>query len=140
MPIKSTRLGDGTITVGAAPGLDISAQVVGAVLTSSIDTGDSLTVLSGEQMNSGQTTESEFSGTLILDPTAGGIGEYSWTNHGAESLITFTPNTAAGMTATFSVVMVRLDIGADEYGALLQPEFTWAVIGEPTVTWGVAAP
>ena len=139
MPVKSTRLGNGTISVGPVGSpLDISGQVVGATLTSSLDTGDTLTVLSGDTLTSGSTSESAFAGSLILDPYIGGIGEYSWLNHGNEADVVFTPNTEAGLVATFRVMMVRLDIGADEYGALLQPDFEWAVVGSPEITWGTA--
>lgn len=139
MAINYARLGAGTLTVGTVP-LDISAQVVGATLASSLDTGDAITVLTGEQLTSGATTESTLSGSIILDPNTGGIGEFSWTNHGLVVPFDFTPNTASGMTVTGELMMTRLDIGADEYGALMNPDFEWTVVGEPAVTWGTAAP
>lgn len=138
MAINYTRLGAGTLSVGTVP-LDISAQVVGALLTSSLDTGDMITVLTGEQLGSGSTTTASLTGSIILDPKAGGIGEFSYQNHGQIVPFVFTPNTAAGITATGELTMTKLDIGATEYGALLQPDFEWAVVGEPVVVWGTAA-
>lgn len=134
-----TRLGNGTLTVGATP-LDISAQIVGCILSSSASTGDSITVLTGEQLTSGMSTETVLSGSIILDPESGGIGEFSWTNHGIVVPFVFTPNTADGVSAEGNLTMTRLDIGADEYGALLNPDFEWTVNGDPTVTWKTATP
>lgn len=135
MPVKYTRLGNGTLTVGATP-LDISSQIVGCSLTSSISAGDTVTVLTGEQLNSGLSTETTLTGSIILDPNTGGIGEFSWQNHGTIVPFVFTPNTASGMIASGELMIARLDIGADEYGALLNPDFEWTVSGDPVITWG----
>ena len=51
MSTKFTRLG-GLLTLGATP-LDVSSQVVGVTVNSEVDTGDSITVLSGESIASG---------------------------------------------------------------------------------------
>ena len=139
MPVSYTRLGAGTLTVGSTP-LDISSQVVGCILSSSASTGDTITVLTGEQLTSGMSTETVLSGSIILDPEVGGIGEFSWQNHGDVVPFVFTPNTTDGVTVTGSLTMTRLDIGADEYGALLNPDFEWAVVGDPVVTWKIATP
>lgn len=135
MPVNFTRLGSGTLTVGTVP-LDISSQIVGAMLASTSESGDIITVLSGDQISSGQTDSFTLSGSIILDPNTGGIGEFSWTNHGTTQAFVFTPNTDAGLTVTGELTITRLDIGADEYGALLNPDFEWTVVGEPTITWG----
>ncbi len=140
MAIKYTRLGAGTLLLGVAPGLDVSAQVVGCTLTSSADSGDSVTVLTGEQLKSGLTTESALAGSIVLDPETGGIGEYSWANHGQTVEFTFTPNTASGLIVAGSLMMLRLDIGADEFGALLNPDFEWPVVGDPQITWKATVP
>lgn len=138
MPINYARLGDGTLKIGdVGTELDISAQVVGCRLTSSVDTGDTLTMLSGDSLSSGMTTESVLEGTLVLDPYTGGIGEYTWVNHGATKAFEFTPNTAAGMTVSGTLMVTRLDIGADEHGSLLQPDFSWSVSAVDT-QWGTA--
>lgn len=134
MAVKYTRLGNGTLTVGATP-LDISSQVVGCILSSSASTGDAVTVLTGEQLTSGMSTETTLSGSIILDPNTGGIGEYSWQNHGSVVPFVFTPNTDDDVSASGTLTMTRLDIGADEYGALLNPDFEWTVNGDPVVTW-----
>lgn len=139
MAINYTRLGAGTLSVGTVP-LDISAQVTGAVLSSELDTGDAVTVLTGEQLTSGATTTATLSGTIILDPVAGGIGDFSWANHGQIVPFTFSPNTDSGLTVAGELMITKLDIGGTEYGALLQPDFEWTVVGEPDVTWGTAAP
>lgn len=140
MPVNYIRLGPGTLTFGAGTTMDASTQVVGCVLSSSASTGDVITVLTGDQITSGLTTESTLSGSIILDPNTGGIGEYSWTNHGLEVPFVFTPNTDAGLSASGTILMTRLDIGADEYGALINPDFEWSVVGDPVVTWGTATP
>lgn len=140
MATKFTRLG-GILTLGATP-LDVSSQVVGVTINSEVDTGDSITVLSGEQIASGLSTSSTMDGTLILDPYTGGVGEWTWTNHGTEqqfSLTVDTPSAAAGLVITGTVLVTRLSIGSDAYGNVLQSDFSWSVVGDVTVAWPTAA-
>lgn len=139
MAVNYARFGSGTLTLGATP-LDVSCQVVGALVGSTVETGDAITTLCGDQITSGLTTSSTLSGTMILDPIAGGVGEFTWTNHGTEQPFEFTPNDEAGVSVSGTVLVTRLDIGGEEYGAVMQPEFEWAIVGEPIVTWGTAPP
>lgn len=138
MPVNSIRLGNGSLTVGSTP-LDISCQVVGCILTNETETGDKITVLCGDQLDSGLTTTSALSGTIILDPYAGGIGEFSWANHGTSVPFVFTPNIDTGLIVTGTVLITRLDIGSDTYGNVIQPEFEWqATVADDGVTWPTA--
>ena len=140
MAIKFARLA-GTLTLGATP-LDVSAQVVGVTINSEVSTGDALTVLTGEQLSSGLSTASTMDGTLILDPYAGGVGEYTWDNHGTTqpfSLTVDTPSAVAGLVVTGDVLVTRLAIGSDAYGNVLQSDFSWTIEGDVEVTWPTAA-
>jgi hypothetical protein len=53
---------------------------------------------------------------------------------------TFTPNTAAGTTATGTLVLDPLDIGGDDSDVKMTSDFEWAVVGRPTVTFGPTLP
>jgi len=138
MPVSYTRLA-GTLTLGLTP-LDVSAQVIGVILGSETETGDALTMLSGDQITSGMSTSSTLSGTFVLDPYAAGVGEWTWTNHGTEQVfeLTVTAGASTGLVVSGTVLVNRLAIGGEAYGDVLQSEFEWVVVGEPTVTWPTA--
>ena len=133
--VNYTRLA-GTMTLGTVP-LDVSAQVIGVILGSETETGDAITVLSGDQITSGMATSSTLSGTFVLDPYAAGVGEWTWTNHGTEQPfeLTVTAGASTGVVVTGTVFVTRLSIGGEAYGDVLQSEFEWAVVGEPSVVW-----
>lgn len=141
MAVKSARLGPGTLTLGAtASSTDFSCQLLGGTVTTEVSTDDPLRTVCGDEVPGQSTSASKLEGSLILDPYTGGSGEYTWTNHLQQVEFDFTPNTAAGLAVAGILTVTRLDIGTDEYGKVLQSDFSWDIVGEPTPTWGTATP
>jgi hypothetical protein len=135
MPVNYTRLGDGTLTIGSGP-TAIECQVTSVTLVPENEVGDTVTTLCGDQVGGDVSTTYTLSGTLIVDPYTSGTSAFLWANAGSEQAFEFIPNTAAGLTVAGTLTPLKFDIGADEYGALLDSDFEWPVTGEPTVTWG----
>lgn len=139
MPIKTTKLGPGTLTLGAA------AQEVNAQLTSctvnpseSVSGGsDAVKVLSGEELAATDGTPSyafTLSGTFLQDlGDVASVVDWSWTNMGTDQPFTFTPNTAAGTTVSGTLVPVPLSIGGDAVDENMASDFTWRIKGTPAL-------
>jgi hypothetical protein len=78
----------------------------------------------------------ELSGNIDVDiADAAGLFALSQSAAGSEQAFTFTPNTEAETSATGTLVIDPLDFGADEYGADLTSDFTFAIVGQPTYTY-----
>ena len=134
MAIVEARVKDGTLTLGTAPGLDISCQLTNIrINTAYADDGDAVEVLCGDTLAPGRKMESEsLAGTFIQDWTgveAEQISAYLWDNNLAEVDFTYTPN-EAGPTFTGKV---RLERPAELYGGdvntRLTSDFEWFGVG-----------
>lgn len=137
------KLGRGTLKIGATgTEIDVSCQLNGGRITTNVDTADSITVLCGDVIPGATTFDHEFTGNLNVDVGAGAASlfDLSWTAKGTEQNFVFTPNTADGTTATGTLIITPLDLGADAFGDPLASDFTWAIVGEPTFTYGTPAP
>jgi hypothetical protein len=55
---------------------------------------------------------------------------------GSEQAYEFTPNTEAAVTATGTLILDPLDLGADEYGKTLNSDFEFVLTAAPTYTRG----
>lgn len=135
---KKTPLGPGLLTIGevGAP-IDISCQVITAQIEWDKDKDDDVTVLCGEVVAGETTYTASLTGELFQDVAdAAGILFYSWENKGTTVPFTFTPNTAAGTSATGDLVMDPITFGGDEPKANMTSDFTWSCVGEPALTAG----
>ena len=137
MPAKVTKFGPGTISVGetGAP-VDFSAQLINGLIEWDKDKDDDVTVLSGDIVAGASTYTATLSGTLFQDLAASGILEFSWTHKGEQVPFTFTPNTANGTSVEGDLVIDPVPFGSDEPKANMQGDFTWNLVGEPTLTIG----
>ncbi len=138
MAISSSKLGPGTLTVGAGP-LDASAQIIGCKVTPSevVDQSDDLKVLTHEVLDGDETVTFDYvlEGELLQDaPGATSIVDYSWAHAGEVVPVVFTPNTAAGREVTGDVTMVPLTIGGDEADVRMRSSFSWRFSGTPDLT------
>jgi hypothetical protein len=76
------------------------------------------------------------SGNLDTDsevPT--GLFAFSQANAGATVPFEFVPNTAAGTSAAGEMIIDPLEFGADEFGAPMDSDFEFTIIGQPTWTY-----
>jgi len=137
--MPSTKLGPGTLKIGATgTEIDVSCQLNGGRITTNVDTGDPITTLCGTTEQGAMTFDYEFTGNINVDIKAGAQSLFalSWSAKGTPQAFEFTPNTAEGTTATGTLIITPLDLGADAFGDPLASDFTWPIQGEPTFVYG----
>jgi len=134
------NLGPGTLTIGpVGSSIDISCQINNARITTEKDQDDSRTKLCGTVTPGKVTYTYSLTGNMDTDTeTAEGIFAYSQLNAGTIQDFTFTPHTETGTTASGQIMLDPLDFGADEFGAPLDSDFEWSLVGAPTYVYGTA--
>lgn len=136
MPVKSVKLGPGTLTLGpTGTPMDASCQLQNGVVAWDKDKADDITVLCGDVVAGGTTYTATFAGTFLQDLGAtSGLVEWSWTNKGTEQDFEFVPNTAAAKGVTGKVIVDPIAVGStDDYGATMTSDFEWDIVGEPVL-------
>lgn len=135
------KLGPGTLTIGATGSeIDISCLVNNAVIESDKDEGDSTTKLCGTVVPGSVTYTFSLSGNVDVDITdPAGLFALSQDDAGSVQPFTFTPNTDAGTTATGTLVIDPLDFGGDTTGEIMNSDFTFSIVGQPTYDYGGGA-
>jgi len=137
MPISSRKLGPGQLELGATP-LEVNAQLTGCKLTpsESVTTGDTIKVLSGEQLAGDEEATYTFvlEGTFLQDdPGVSSVVDWSWDNMGTEQPFRFVPSDAGTREVSGTLTPVPLTIGGDEVDARMTSDFTWRIKGTPDV-------
>ena len=135
-------LGPGTLKIGATgTEIDISCNINNAVLAAEKDQGDSTTKLCGTVVPGSVSYTYTLSGNVDTD-----IGEESGffaltvKNPGTQQAFEFVPNTAAGTSASGTLIIDPLDFGGDETTQTMTSDFEFALVGNPIWDWsGVAA-
>ena len=136
MPINTTKLGPGTLTLGAGA-MEVNAQLTACsvVPSENVTTTDSIKVLSGEELAGDDSASYTFTleGTFLQDLGAvASVVDWSWSNMGTEQPFTFTPNTAAAVEVSGTLTPVPLRVGGDEVDAgPMASDFTWRIKGTP---------
>lgn len=133
-----TVLGPGTLEIGATgTEIDVSCLINGCRIAAAKDQKDSTQKLCGTKVPGAVTYTASLKGNIDVDAAegVGGLFELSWSAPGTEQAFTFTPNTADGVTAAGTIVLDPLDLGADEYGAVLTSDFEFQVVGTVTFTY-----
>jgi hypothetical protein len=137
MAAKVTKFGPGTLTIGevGAP-LDVSCQVINAQIEWDKDKDDDIVVLCGETVAGSTIYSAQLTGEMFVDvDDAAGILALSWADKGTTVPFTFTPSTEAGTSCAGDLVLDPLAFGSDEPKANMTSDFTWACVGEPTLTF-----
>jgi hypothetical protein len=143
MTANSVRLGPGTLTFGeTATVMDASCQLANGVVAWDKDADDPIRVLCGDTVAGNVTYSATLSGTFLQDLTVqDGLVNYTWINKGVTVPFEFVPNSDAGATVTGNVTVDPLDVGSDEeYGAVMDSDFEWDIVGEPVLSWGEVLP
>ena len=140
LPTTTTTLGPGTLEIGTVGSeIDVSCLVNNAVIAADKDEGDATTKLCGDVRAGTVTYTYALSGNMDTDVADdAGFFALSQAEPGSQQTFTFTPNTAAGTSATGTLVIDPLDFGADESGADLTSDFEFTIVGRPTYTYPAA--
>jgi len=127
-------LGPGTLKIGATGAeIDASCLINNARIEIDKEQDDAKYKLCGTATPGKITYTYKLTGNLDTDvdlPT--GLFAFSQDNAGTQQNFEFTPNTAAGTSATGILVMDPLEFGADEFGQPLDSDFELTIIGKPT--------
>ena len=124
--------GPGTLSIGATP-IAVEALINGARIAVEKNQEDTVYKLSGLARPGKVTYSGLFEGNIDIDPEVSeGLFLLSQTSKGTEQAFTFTPNSAAGLTATGTLIIDPLDFGADDgdYGSTMTSDFSWSIVGD----------
>lgn len=143
MTITESRLKDGVLTLGSAPGMEMSCQVTNARINSSYDDdGDAVETLCGDQIAAGRKLSGRaLAGTFIQDWTAAdSITDYCYDHDLEEVAFTYTPNADAGPTLSGTL---RIEVPAETFGGdvntRITSDFEWALTAPLVRTPAAAA-
>jgi len=133
------NLGPGTLKFGpTGSAIDASCLVNNARIETSKDQDDPKYKLCGTATPGKITYTYQLTGNVDTDTAdAAGLFAYSQAHAGEQMSFEFVPNTAAATAATGTLVIDPLDFGGDEYGAPLDSDFEFSIIGKPTYVYGV---
>lgn len=141
MPVNYITVGPGTLQIGATGSLtDFSSQATSVKLTPSVDNGDALNVLSGEQIPGDRTESWTLDGTFVQDygSAAGATTKFLFDHRGETMDFTFTPvNASADDEITGKLVVEAIDIGGD-VKTTPTSDFSFVIVGAPVL--GAATP
>ena len=139
---KSTEFGPGTLVLGeVGTEIDISCQVINAIIEWDKDKDDDVVVLCGDTVAGSTVYSATISGEVFQDVAdSAGLLAKSWSAKGTEITFEFVPNTAAGTSATGTLVLDPIAFGGDEAKAKMKSDFSWSIVGEPTLTIGTGTP
>ncbi len=138
MPVKSYKVGPGTLTFGTSGTLkDFTAQVTKCAVEWSEDVADDLPTLDGGSLEGEVSHRANLTGTFVQDISADGVVDWSWTNKGQRFPFSYEPNNEEEAAFAGVVRVAPLNAGGD---VRTRPtsDFTWACIGEPTLSHGLA--
>ena len=138
LPTDTGQLGPGSLTVGSTGSeIDISCYINNVGIEVSKDTTDQTTKLCGASRPGVTTYTYTLSGNVDVDlANASGLMALSWDNPGSTQGFVFVPNEDLGVEFTGSLTIDPLNVQADEYGADLTSDFSWVIVGKPTVDRG----
>lgn len=114
MAIKSNRLGPGTLVFGApASPSEWGAQVTACTLTPRADEGDTITVLSGEELvDDGEETWT-LEGTLLQSYDEESLLIWAHENSGTELEFEFTPVTGSALRCSGRALIRSVAVGGE---------------------------
>jgi hypothetical protein len=138
LPTDTGQLGPGSLTVGSTGSeIDISCYINNVGIEVSKDTTDQTTKLCGASRPGVTTYTYTLSGNVDVDlANASGLMALSWDNPGSTQGFVFVPNEDLGVEFTGQLTIDPLNVQADEYGADLTSDFSWVIVGKPTVDRG----
>lgn len=139
-PIRVTKLGPGTLRVGATgETVDLEGHLSEGEFATDKEQDDPTPVLSGREVASPASYSASISGTVLLDLADGqSIFYYSHTHKGEQVAVSYIPNAEVGTEIRGVITMDPLGIGGDIRGNA-SAEFEWAFTEFPDVVPGAGA-
>jgi hypothetical protein len=120
--------------------IDISCLINNATISANKNTTDSTTKLCGTVVPGTTTYDYVIGGNVDLDiAEATGFFALTQDNPGSEQDFTYTPNNDAATTATGKCIIDPLDFGGGTTTETMAADFEFALVGQPTYTYGGAA-
>jgi len=140
LPTDTGQLGPGSLTVGTTGSeIDVSCYINNVGIEVTKDTTDQTVKLCGAARPGVTTYTYTLSGNVDVDlANASGLMALSWDNPGSSQDFVFVPNSDLGVSFTGTLVIDPLNVQADEYGADITSDFSWVIVGKPTVDRGGA--
>lgn len=130
MPVKSDKLGPGTLSIGATGTAEQwAAQLTSCSVEPSTDSEDPIPVLSGEEVDGDDTDTAELTGTILQSYDAQSLLLWSHENKGLTLPFTFVPNNDGDLQVTGFVKVRRLRIGGD-VKTRNTSDFTFPIVGD----------
>jgi hypothetical protein len=146
MAIIESRLKEGTVILGTAPGdMDISCQLTNVRLTAAYsDDGDSLETLCGDKIAAGEKADGyTMAGTFVQDfdatPESASIIWYLMDHDLEEVPFTYTPNVASPTMAGSLRLKLPGEFMGGDVATRLTSDFEWTITTPLTRTPPVAA-
>ena len=140
LPDTTRPLGPGTLSIGmTGTEIDVSCLVNNAVISADKTQADSTTKLCGDVAPGAVTYDYTLSGNMDTDNVdPAGFFALSQAEAGQELAYEFTPNTDGGTSAAGTLIVDPLDFGGDTSGETMASDFEFALVGQPTYTYGGA--
>ncbi len=134
MAVNTITIGAGTLTIGATGSLmDFSGQCTAARLVPSVENGDPIDVLSGEQAAGDRSESWALSGTMLQDLGAtSSTTAWLFDHRGEEHDFSYTPNTGKGTTFSGRLTVEAIEMGGD---VKTKPtsDFEFQLVGPPVM-------
>lgn len=141
MPVKESRLKNGKLTLGAAPGTEFSCQVINLRIKSNYNTDDGQETLCGDLVAGSTTLKGRsLAGTVIqdFDDTAGFVN-YCFTNDLTTVAFSYEPNATGSPVYSGNVIIqVPDETAGGDVNARLTSDFDWQM-SNLLVTYGATA-
>lgn len=133
MPVKSDKLGPGTLTFGdTGTASEWAAQLTACTVEPSTDTEDPIPVLSGEEIDGDESDTAELSGTILQSYGVDSLLKWSHDHHRETMTFRFIPNNEAGLVVSGRVKIRRVSIGGD-VKTRNTSDFTFPIVGDYTL-------
>lgn len=134
MPVKSHILSTGQLSFGEVGSeQEFGSQVTSVKLEPSYDAEDNIAVLSGEEEAGAETESWELTGEFLQEYGTASLLQWCYDNSGTVLPFDFSPSAEGVLAATGNVLIRATAIGGD-VKAKNKAEFTFKVIGRPTIT------
>lgn len=130
MAISHYTVGPGKLSF-TSPSGSFESQITAARVTVNTNRGESLKVLSGEEIPGDSRYDFTLEASCLQDLKTSGIVDFSWKNMGKTVSFTYTPNNSLSATVTGQCLVDPISIGGN-VGDRATSDFAWPCVGKPT--------